>query len=56
MTQLMLFSVRSSNLPDSVVSHRASIVENLGSAYYDGGGADVRSGEIIKSWTEYEFI
>jgi hypothetical protein len=34
----MLFSVRSSNLPDSVVSHRASIVEKLGSAYYHRGG------------------
>jgi hypothetical protein len=34
----MLFSVRSSNLPDSVVSHKASIVENLGSAYYHRWG------------------
>jgi hypothetical protein len=32
MTQLMLFSVRLSNLPVSVVSHNASIVENLGLA------------------------
>lgn len=38
MTQLMLFSVKLSSLPDSVVSHNASIVENLGSAYYHRGG------------------
>jgi hypothetical protein len=43
----MLFSVRLSNLPDSVVSHRASIVENLVSADYHHEQADLRSGEII---------
>ena len=35
----MLLSVNLSSLPDSVVSHRASIVENLGSAYYHEGGS-----------------
>jgi hypothetical protein len=44
----MLFSVRLSNLPDSVVSHKASIVENLVLADRPlWGQVDVRSGEII---------
>jgi len=34
----MLFSVKLSNLPDSVVSHNASIVENLLLAYYCRAG------------------
>jgi len=51
MTQLMLFSVKLSSLPDSVVSQSASMVENLLVSFDPlkewGPKADLRSSEVI---------